>query len=133
MGDIAGFLLDNALKVGETVLKAVAPEINKAIEASNDLISSHTLDLAKALDLSGAFIPGNPLAFSPALKLAKSLASVIPGSEDKGVIDTIGEESSPLPLRYPLLTNPHAQSGWTNRSPLSRSVPRMRCSRWMPL
>ncbi|KAL2126680.1 hypothetical protein VTI74DRAFT_421 [Chaetomium olivicolor] len=89
MGDIADFLLDTALKVGESVLKVAAPEINKAIDASSDLISKHALDLAKALDLSGAFIPGNPLAFAPALQLAKALTSVIPGPDQKEVIDTI--------------------------------------------
>lgn len=96
MAEIAQFLLDTALTVGEAVVKVAAPEITKAIEASNDLISTSTLDLAKALDLSGAFIPSNPLAFAPALALAKSLTSVIAGDEQKEVIGTIGRPTFPL-------------------------------------
>ncbi len=95
MAEIAHFVLDTVLTVGESVIKVAAPAITKAIDESGDLISSGTLDLAKALDLSGAFIPSNPLAFAPALALAKSLTSVIAGDDQKEVIDAIGEEALP--------------------------------------
>jgi len=121
---ITEFLLDTALTLGEGIIKVAAPEIIKAIDATNDSISSQTLDLAKALDLSGAFIPGNPLAFGPALKLAKSLTSVIAGDDQKEVIDAIGARDtllSLLPHENPFADqpNPHAQSGWRNRQHLS--------------
>lgn len=90
MEDIADFLRGAVTSAGEGFLKAVAPVIDTAIEASKDFIADNTLDLAKAVDLSGAFIPSSPLAFASALQLARILTSVIAGDEDKSVLETIG-------------------------------------------
>lgn len=95
--DIADFLRGAVTNAGEGFLKAVAPVIETAIDVSKDLIAENSLDLAKAVDLSGAFIPSSPLAFASALQLARTLTSVIAGDEDKSVLETIGASETFLP------------------------------------
>ncbi|KAK4035463.1 hypothetical protein C8A01DRAFT_48352 [Parachaetomium inaequale] len=87
--DIADFLRGAVTSAGEGFLKAVAPVIETAIDVSKDLIAENSLDLAKAVDLSGAFIPSSPLAFASALQLAKTLTSVLADDDDKSVLETI--------------------------------------------
>ncbi|KAK3291494.1 uncharacterized protein B0H64DRAFT_469226 [Chaetomium fimeti] len=87
--DLTDFLRGAAVRAGEGFLKAVAPIIETAVDVSKDLVADNSLDLAKAVDLSGAFIPSSPLAFASALQLARTLTSVIAGDEDKSVLETI--------------------------------------------
>jgi hypothetical protein len=103
--DIADLLRGTLTSVSEGVLNAVAPVIDTAIEASKDLIAENSLDLAKAVDLSGAFIPSSPLAFASALQLARILTSVIAGDEDKSVIETIGTYDMFLDSSMIILSN----------------------------
>ena len=105
--EIADFLRGTASRAGDGFLKAIAPVIDTAIEVSKELIAENTLDVAKAVNLSGAFIPSSPLAFASALQLARTLTSVIAGDEDKSVLETIGASETFLP-KYPrpsLLSN----------------------------
>lgn len=89
--EVAEFLLSGLLKASETVIKVAAPEIEKAINAAGEALAENGLDLAKVLDLSGAFIPSSPLAFAEALKLAKSLLAAVPELDaDTSVLKTIG-------------------------------------------
>ncbi|KAK4139272.1 uncharacterized protein C8A04DRAFT_33271 [Dichotomopilus funicola] len=91
--DVADFLMGavgGLITAGESVIKVAAPEIEKAITAAGDALAENGLDLAKVLDLSGAFIPSSPLAFAEALKLARSLLAAVPELDgDTSVLKTI--------------------------------------------
>ncbi|KAH6613655.1 hypothetical protein B0J18DRAFT_61832 [Chaetomium sp. MPI-SDFR-AT-0129] len=91
--DVADFLMGavgGLITAGESALRVAAPEIEKAITAAREALAENGLDLAKVLDLSGAFIPSSPLAFAEALKLAKSLLAAVPELDaDTSVLKTI--------------------------------------------